>query len=110
MRKVLVALFGALFLATTTAAQQTDTMTAVLHLFQNAGTFFGDSKFWKATFVNLQRDTTDSNSDCITNFDAYMTVYNNVITQVSNTDQYYAGLKEKGKGSGSDVGYYVYMA
>ena len=84
-------------------------MTAILNLFKNAGTFFSDSKFWKATFVNLQRDTSDSNSDCITNFDAYMTVYNNVITQVANSDQYYAGLADKGKGSGSTVGYYVYM-
>jgi len=84
-------------------------MTAVLNLFKNAGTFFGDSKFWKATFVNLQRDTTDSNSDCITNFDSYMTVYNNVITQVADQTQYLAGLKDKGKGPGSEFGYYVYV-
>lgn len=99
-----------MFIASTPVqAQQTDTMTAVLDLFKNAGGFFTNSQFWSAAFVNLQRDATDQNSDCLTNFNAYMDVYNNVISQVSDSTQYYAGLTEKGKGQGSTVGYYVYM-
>lgn len=61
--------------------------------------------FQKTFLQNLQKDNQNTASDCMVGYDTLLTTYSQLVTNLNSDANYYAGLKEKGNGQGSEYGY-----
>ena len=66
-----------------------------------------DRNFYKSLLLNLQTDTGNTSSDCYSSFDTLMSQYDAIRLSVTNDAQYFEGLKKKGQGEGTDIGYFL---
>ena len=57
--------------------------------------------------LNLQKDTTNTSSDCMTGYDTLQTTYNQLLTNLQSDASYIEGLQAKGQASGTDAGYMI---
>ena len=53
----------------------------------------------------MQRDTTNTSSDCMTGYDSFLTLWTNLKTNLESDADYLAGIAAKGQGQGSTAGY-----
>ena len=91
---------------------QTDTLAAVGELLGKADQF-NTLTFWKATLKGMQKvadNTTESDkTDCIETFESFMELYNEMSAANGNRTAYDEGMKDKGQGKGSTMGFYIYQ-
>lgn len=55
----------------------------------------------------MQQDQGNTDSECITTFDEFIVLYDDIKDSVSSDVEYYAGLAEKGQGAGSSYGFAI---
>ena len=67
--------------------------------------FIWDLAFWRATLLNMQQDTGNTGSECITTFDEFTVLVNDIINETADSAAYYQAMIDKGQGSGSEVGF-----
>lgn len=67
--------------------------------------FVYDLSFWRTVLLNMQQDTGNEASECITTFDAFNVLVDDIIADTADSVSYYQGLAEKGQGSGTEVGF-----
>jgi len=61
--------------------------------------------FGKSFLLATQQDSKNEKSECLSTFDDYKVLYNNMNSMAQNSTAYYAGLKQKGQGDGTSVGF-----
>ena len=79
-------------------------MAALLEFWDKKELFLNDLDFYRSMLLNLQQDPTNTNSQCITTFDEFIILANTLKAGIADDASYYAGLAEKGQGSGTEVG------
>jgi len=53
----------------------TPNIIAIVEMFKKRTIFFGSDKFWISFMTNLQVDTSNDTSDCVTEMDIYLTLW-----------------------------------
>ena len=89
--------------STATVTNAAAGISTVLDVFSSG--FLSETNFYKGLLLNMQRDAGNTGTDCMTGFDDYLTLYSNLQTEVLSDVEYFAGLKGKGQGEGSSIGY-----
>ena len=95
-----------------------ETMASVWKLFSNYGSITNKIEFWNYFLLQLQDDTTDTLSDCITKFEDIEVLLTTIDTEINTdtdpstagSDDYVNGLSSKGNGSPTVFGFWVYKA
>ena len=80
-------------------------MSAILDLLKNFSSY-NNLTFWRQVFLYTQQSQGNELSDCITTFDNFKTLVDDVSKSTASSAEYYAGLALKGQGSGSLAGFY----
>ena len=66
-----------------------------------------DQTFQQEFLLQLQKDTTNTSSDCMVGFETLKTTYNQLVSNLESDAEYVAGLQAKGQGSGTSYGYAI---
>lgn len=90
-------------LALAAGVAQAQSITDVLSVVQHP--MFTTMAFWQTFLLNLQRDTTNTSSDCMSGFSDLEALYNELQAYIVDDTAYLAGLAEKGLGAGTEFGY-----
>ena len=95
------------------AQAQTTTILALMELFNNSANIMNSFEFWEYFLLGLQFNTSDTASDCITEFQHWNTLYDEVAAKTASpsaTYGYEEGIATKGNGQtgGTTVGFYIY--
>ena len=69
--------------------------------------YVNDGNFWRTTLLNMQNDTGNEASECITTWDEFNDLYQNLTTQWADDASYLAGLAEKGQANGTSAGFAI---
>ena len=64
-----------------------------------------DQNFQKSFLQNLQRDTTNTSSDCMNGYETLLEVYDTLQVNLESDADYLAGLAAKGQADGTAYGY-----
>ena len=67
----------------------------------------GDPSFYKGLLLNMQLDAGNVLTDCMSGYDDFLTLYDDLKTELATDVEYFAAIKDKGQGSGSSVGFYL---
>ena len=78
-------------------------ISVVLEFFETD--MINDETFQKAFLLNLQRDTTNTESDCMAGYTMLQEVYATLSTNLESDADYLAGLAAKGQADGTSYGY-----
>ena len=78
-------------------------ISVVLEFFETD--MLNDETFQKAFLLNLQRDTTNTDSDCMAGYTMLQEVYATLSTNLESDADYLAGLAAKGQADGTSYGY-----
>ena len=78
-------------------------LSSVLDIFSSD--LITDITFYKGLLLNMQRDAGNTETDCMSGFDSYLTLYTDLNTELLSDVEYFAGLKDKGQGEGSAIGF-----
>jgi len=93
-------------LACFAAAAQASTITVVFEIFSADNISMLSSKtFWTSFLQNLQRDVTNTESDCMEGLSDLTDLYDQLKEYITDDSQYIAGMVAKGQGTGTQVGY-----
>ena len=64
-----------------------------------------EEDFQKAFLRNLQRDTTNTESDCMSGYTTLRETYTSLLANLSSDADYLAGMQAKGQADGTEYGY-----
>ena len=82
-------------------------MSVFIDLFRTGGTHLGTLTFWRTVLMYMQQDAGSTTSQCITNFDEFTALVQDVAANVIDDTQYIAGLIAKGQGAGTEIGFLI---
>ena len=86
------------------AAAETDNISAIGEFLGDMGTFM-TFDFGKAFLLATQQNSKNDQSECLSTFGDYQALYVNMNSMAQNSTSYYEGLKAKGQGDGTSVGF-----
>lgn len=78
-------------------------ITVILEFFETD--LMNDETFQQQFLLNLQRDSTNTNSDCMKGYTTLKETYASLVTNLESDADYLAGLAAKGQGAGTSYGY-----
>ena len=82
-------------------------MSVFFELYAARDTFIYDLDFWRFTLLNMQKDQTNTESECVETFDTFITLYETIAAGAIDDASYVAGLAAKGAGEGTDYGFLI---
>ena len=86
---------------------QTPNIIAVWELFKESNYMMQRLAFWQSLMVNLQVNTDNALSGCVTEIDTYVVMYREVNVYMATDTLYQASVVEKGTGTATTYGYYM---
>ena len=78
-------------------------LDTVLKVFEDD--FLSSTAFYKNLLLNMQRNTGDVSTSCMTGYDSFLTLYTDLSEELKTDVTYYAALKDKGQANGSSIGF-----
>ena len=78
-------------------------ISVILEFFETD--LMNDETFQQTFLLNLQRDTTNTNSDCMAGYTTLKETYASLVTNLESDADYLAGLAAKGQADGTTYGY-----
>ena len=85
-------------------------MYSLYQLGRDRPEYFTNLAFWREALVYMQETPGNTDSECITTFDEFIGLYNDVVADTDSYDQYQADLEAKGQGSGTPQGFAIEIA
>ena len=82
-------------------------MSVFLDLAATGTEHIGTLEFWRYALMYMQQDQGNTTSQCITTFDDWTELVQDLLASIVDDTEYIAGLIAKGQGSGTNVGFII---
>lgn len=82
-------------------------MAVFIEFYDAKDDYVWDLNFYRRTLLYMQQDPGNETSECITTFDSFIDLMNQIFADTESDADYYAGLAAKGQGSGTEYGFLI---